>query len=411
MNTIPVEIVAYMAQFLPAIDKLRVARLCHRFHESKVLAPVIATTRMYDPKHPNAFVSACRNAQEHFIDLHVKLNYAPRYMAVFYCARFGHTSLVQKYLPSCHMSHAMAITALSTALYQGRGDIFESLWPCIIQDVFWAKNDASHLFRTLLPHPSNKRAYETLKNGDSSNVIESVMRCDLNPYTAIFFDPPIEPAIMKIAERLNTRTLRREGPVNLEDEIGFAYLVRDEAWITEVQAQMVATGYDLHYPQRIVRAAAVIGSETILDDAIKLCREWDPVDCFCIANSKLIPRLISEIGRAWTSKKFPISHVFKNIDPSELIPVIKELVNVSGAHIAPDVMSVAVSNLNVEVIDFLFEQYGATLPTDVIPGTCSWFCYVHPKMLTYMREVGIGGGTINWVLANNDCLHLLEVKL
>ena len=32
-------------------------------------------------------------------------------------------------------------------------------------------------------------------------------------------------------------------------------------------------------------------------------------------------------------------------------------------------------------------------------------------MLTYMREVGIGGGTINWVLANNDCLHLLEVKL
>jgi hypothetical protein len=73
-------------------------------------------------------------------------------------------------------------------------------------------------------------------------------------------------------------------------------------------------------------------------------------------------------------------------------------------------MEAAFINMNVEVIDFL-REHGVPLPKDVVPGTSQFFCYVHPKMLVYMREVGIDEGTINRVFANNDCLHLLEVKV
>ena len=428
MNSTPIDILAYMTQFLPVIGKIRFARSCRRFYKSKVFEPIITAARAYDPKNPTAFPLACRNAEEHFIDIHIARRYASRALAVIYCVEFGHARLVEKYLHSCHMSCDMVSASLFTSLGRNRGDIFELLWPRTAQ--FGAWFNKARLFRYLLPRSANKRAYELLRDGNDERIIDAVAQCDLNPYTAIFFDPLLEEAIMMIKDRANPRTHVRKGPMNLEDELGFAYLVHDEDWIADVQAQMIAVDYKLYEPQKIMRAAVATGAETVLDGAIKMCStvyddtmsddtmsryksSWDPVDCLDNVpdgNEKMLSRLMTEIVTAWSSG-IPISHIFKTAEPSMAARIIKEIVKTVVFEGQLNIMEAAFVNMNVEVIDFLREQRGVPLPKNVVPGTCQFFCYVHPKMLSYMREVGINEGTINWVLTNNDCLHLLEVKV
>ena len=80
----PIDTIAYMTRFLPAIDKIRFARSCRTFLESAKMAMAISGAYAYDPNDPEAFVSACQDAEEHFIDLHLRRGYAITYNWISY---------------------------------------------------------------------------------------------------------------------------------------------------------------------------------------------------------------------------------------------------------------------------------------------------------------------------------------
>ena len=411
----PIDTIAYMTRFLPAIDKIRFARSCRTFLESAKMAMAISGAYAYDPNDPEAFVLACQDAEEHFIDLHLRRGYATSLLAMMYCAKYGHLRLVKKYMALIFApyddddsfnpdeeNYGIAFTsAANFALRQGRGDIFVAI-----------SNKYSVLaydcLGNLMPVASNKCAYDTIKSDSRRGVVhilDAVEHCILNPYVAIFFDPDLETQIMALQDRVNTDSEESDGPVSLEDEIAFAYLIRDEVWIAQLKKQMTK---EHTHTTKILRAAVMTGHGKMVADVVEFCHKWDIVSCTDIVSNDVVPVLCHMIKREHdTHNDDLVEFEFCNVDPLVLGRLFELLIDEyrTDQAMLNIIMTSAFSHMIVETIDELRNNHHVPLPTPPanFPAT---FHYVHPRMLEYMDQAGMSLNVIQMVLDHSRHHHL-----
>ena len=190
MDTLPIDLIASISSHLPIVDICHLWQTCRRYYRSSIF-----TTRLqpridrYHPRHNTAFVDACTDGEEVFIDREIKASRRTTGDALVRCAEAGHLHLVQKYITS---DWGVLQDAVGRILIAGHQAVFDCVWPRLEGIVQGCQSVKLCPYLWLSPIPSNRHAYSVLKQSTAVISIHTALtdeKFGVNPLIIAYFEP------------------------------------------------------------------------------------------------------------------------------------------------------------------------------------------------------------------------------
>ncbi len=415
MDHLLIDVVATITNFLPLIDKLRIISTCRRFYHCPSLHKIRETIASYHPRLTSSFATVCRHGEEYFIDLHISRYYATMELALIYVARYGHLSLVHRYMMRTRSLQFPTTTLiLIFALRSGRVDIFNEIMD-IIDVIFNCSFDLTLILSHL--SPSHCSIYEYLKwsRKASANIVAAVVQYGMNPYTAITFEPSLTETIMNLTER-DDDFFNNIGPVSFEDELAFAYLSRDDAQVAKLKERMITNPTIVcHQKAKIIKAAIVTGQ---LKDAITtIGHGWnEDLSSVTYITDTAVPIIVDEVSRLFDEQQDDVASAVLEVADWMMISAI--VIQLADRHhqnerVMAILMYVALVSMEVEAIEHLRDVYHIPYPEIKLGKMSStlhdYRRYIHPRIIDHMVACHIPFEAIKRDFYHAGCEYLWEV--
>jgi len=435
MDTLPSDILALvMTSYLSAIDRRRMIRSRKRWYVTPLYFSIYKKVEMYRLEHFAGFTNACRDAEDHFIDLHVRKSAATKHQAAVECARNGNTRLVQKYLEKTRGDY-VAEFVINLAIASENETMAEIVLSCYTEAGRLSAIIDS-VGASIRPSPKNRSIVR--KGRYTEYVVKNTLKDKINPYVAAYFFPEyaadfIDERTITVFDKIEYAALARDGPYlhfllrTVSDaDLRATVFLSAENWLEELALRAASIIIKSDAPSSIIdeilsfpyfvenrrklykMACGTIYSPRMLERAIEECRylfdnqtphtTFDSyIHCmlFKVIDSRYYADALLAVARQYQHDKV-VLEILMCVSLSLFVPEMVLYLKERGVPI-PDFQRLARERdpIDPDVLDLFYVE------------ACS-MRYIHPSILPYLAEANVDNRTIVLLCEDREQNHLLQ---